>query len=137
MNDVKSLSSGLERTGTSRSFFQGRADVRRGASDGVTEGCRCRSQKVDEGCHHLLLLVEKLGVAACAADRRVVTVLCAMLCQQPFVPHNTTSQETRFLTERYSNMFKKHKPREQDRQGRKVLRKCDGSAHALSGRLLS
>ena len=33
-------------------------------------------------------------LAVCAADRRVVTVLCAMLCQQPFIPHDTTSQET-------------------------------------------
>ena len=38
VNDVKSLSSGLERIGTS--IFHGRADVTRGVSDEVTEGCR-------------------------------------------------------------------------------------------------
>ena len=36
----------------------------------------------------------RVFLAACAADRRVVTVLCAMLCQEPFIPHDTTSQET-------------------------------------------
>ena len=67
--------------------------------------------------------------AVCAADRRVVTVLCAMLCQQPFIPHDTTSQETS-REGVLQHCVKTHKPREQDREERKVLHKTNGRAHA-------
>ena len=67
--------------------------------------------------------------AVCAADRRVVTVLCAMLYHQPFIPHDTTSQETS-REGVLQHCVKTHKPREQDREERKVLRKTNGHAHA-------
>ena len=67
--------------------------------------------------------------AVCAANRRVVTVLCAMLCQQPFISHDTTSQETS-REGVLQHCVKTHKPKEQDREERKVLRKTNGRAHA-------
>ena len=44
--------------------------------------------------HNSAISASRFFLAVCAADRRVVTVLCAMLCQQPFIPHDKTSQET-------------------------------------------
>ena len=44
---------------------------------------------------------------------------CCVFCQQPFIPHDTTSQQTRFFRERYSNMFKKHKPQSKIDKGAK------------------
>ena len=52
-----------------------------------------------------------------------------VLCQQPFVPHDTTSQETS-REGILQHCVKTHKPREQDREERKVLRKTNGRAHA-------
>ena len=68
-------------------------------------------------------------LAVCAADGRVVTVLCAMFCQQPFIPHDTTSQETS-REGVLQHCVKTHKPREQDREERNVLCKTNGRAHA-------
>ena len=70
----------------------------------------------------------RVFLAACAADRRAVIVLYAMLCQQPFFPHNTTSQETS-REGVLKHCVKNHKPREQEREERKVLRKTNGRAH--------
>ena len=67
--------------------------------------------------------------AVCATDRQVVTVLCAMLCQQPFLPHDTTSQKTS-REGVLQHCVKPHKPREQDKEERKVLRKTNRHAHA-------
>ena len=69
--------------------------------------------------------------AVCAANRPVVTVLCAKLCQQPFIPHDTTSPETS-REGVLQHGVKTHKPREQDREERKVLRKNNSRAHARS-----
>ena len=56
-------------------------------------------------------------------------VRCAMLCQQPFIPHDTTSQETS-REGILQHCVKTHKPKEQDREERKVLRKTNGRVHA-------
>ena len=45
--------------------------------------------------------VSRVSLAACAADRRVVTVLCAMLCQQPF---HTTQLHKRQVEGVYSDI---------------------------------
>ena len=68
-------------------------------------------------------------LAVCAADRRVMTVLCVMLCQLSFIPHDTTSQETSRQGV-LQHCVKTHKPREQDRDERKVLCKTNCRAHA-------
>ena len=68
----------------------------------------------------------RVSLAACAADRRVVTVLCAMLCQQPF---HTTQLHKRQVEGCTPTLFKTHKQREQPREEREVLRKTNGRAH--------
>ena len=52
-----------------------------------------------------------------------------LLCQQPFIPHDTTSQETS-REGVLQHCVKTHKRREQDREECKVLRKTNGRAHA-------